>query len=160
MSYFKEVPFKKINRKFSEYKWRVYFYFCLLGRLRSYLHVYVVWPRQYVVLQSLLEQVQIKVSYDMRKSERTEVCRSTGYRGNVRGIRIQWDISYIRVLEHEHMWTRCHYFCLENAECMLQEEGSSHKYTKHGSQEWFPSLVHILSLSFFPFPFQQHNVCS
>ncbi len=34
MSYFKEIPFKKINMKFSEYKWRVYFYFLVARKTK------------------------------------------------------------------------------------------------------------------------------
>lgn len=92
------------------------------------------WPRQHVVLEGLLEQVQMEVSYDMGKSFFglqliEEISRGFAFNG----------ISSIWVLEHEHMWTRCLCFCLENAECMLQEEeGSSHKYTRLWSQKCFP----------------------
>lgn len=65
---------------------------------------------------------------------------SIGYRGNFPSIRFQ---------EHEHMWTRCLCFCLENAKCILQtEEGSSHKYTSLLVPKVVPSLIHILSPSF------------
>lgn len=32
------------------------------------------------------------------------------------------DLQVLEGAEHEHMWTRCLCFCLENAECMLQKE--------------------------------------
>lgn len=89
-SYFMGVPFKKINRKFSEYKWRVYFFFFwLLGRLYKWVVL-----AQTACCSGRFVRTSTNGGF-LWYGEKTEFFWPTVDRGNFKGVCIQWDLIYM-----------------------------------------------------------------